>query len=134
MKRSWRRHAGHWENNTLCRYRQHNFIFCQNRKIEHPFSPDVFCLSSDVPDRMEPSVITVFRKERNAFMRLIANDVRSRVVLSRLLVKADRNPEYKRVTGIEDTSRFQSEAANEEKEVVNHVEHAGTHNFHNRAV
>jgi hypothetical protein len=60
---------------------------------------------------MEPSVITVFRKERNAFMRLIANDVRSRVVLSRLLVKADRNPEYKRVTGIEDTSRFQSEAS-----------------------
>ena len=67
-------------------------------------------------------------------MRLIANDVRTRVALSRLLVKIDGNPEYSRVIGIEDTSRFQSEAANEEKEVVNHVEHAGTYNFHNRAV
>ncbi|MDD6549592.1 hypothetical protein [Blautia massiliensis (ex Durand et al. 2017)] len=46
-------------------------------------------------------------------MRLIANDVRTRVALSRLLVKIDGNPEYSRVIGIEDTSRFRSEAAND---------------------
>ena len=50
-------------------------------------------------------------------MRLIANDVRTRVALSRLLVKIDGNPEYSRAIGIEDTSRFRSEAANDEKEV-----------------
>ena len=83
---------------------------------------------------MEPSIKTGFRKEGNAFMRLIANDVRTRVALSRLLVKIDGNPEYSRAIGIEDTSRFRSEAANDEKEVENDVKHSGTYFYHDRAV
>lgn len=67
-------------------------------------------------------------------MRLIANDVRKRVALSKLLVKIDGNPEYCRAIGIENTSRFRSEAANDEKEVENDVKHSGTYFYHDRAV
>ena len=34
----------------------------------------------------------------------------------------------------EDASRYRSEAAYEEKEVGNHVEHSGTYFYHDRAV
>lgn len=34
----------------------------------------------------------------------------------------------------EDASRYRSEAAYEEKEVENHVEHSGTYFYHDRAV
>lgn len=66
--------------------------------------------------------------------RLTANDVCSRVALSRLLIKIDRNQEYSKTIGIEGAFRYRSEAAYEEKEVENHVEYSGTYFYHDRAV
>lgn len=50
-------------------------------------------------------------------MRITANDVCSRAALTRLLVKIDQNPEYSRIIGVEDTSRFRLEAGLEKKEL-----------------
>lgn len=66
-------------------------------------------------------------------MRLTAGDVRTRVALSRLLIKVDMNQEYSKAIGIENTSHYRSEAAKEEKEVKNYVEHSGTYFYHDRA-
>lgn len=55
-------------------------------------------------------------------MRITANDIQTRAALTRLLVKIDQNPEYSRQIGVENTSRFRSEAAHEEKEVEENAE------------
>ena len=67
-------------------------------------------------------------------MRLNAHDVRSRVAITRLLIKAATELEYSTAIGIEDALRFRSEAANDEKEVENDVKHSGTYFYHDRAV
>ena len=54
-------------------------------------------------------------------MRLQANDIHSRIRMTRLLEKMDENPEYGRSIGVEDSSHFRREAdameENREKEV-----------------
>ncbi len=48
-------------------------------------------------------------------MRIAAGNVRSRAVLTRLLIKAERHPACSRALGIEDASYFRSEAACEKE-------------------
>lgn len=55
-------------------------------------------------------------------MRITANDASSRAALTRLLVKIDQNPEYSRQIGVEDVSRFRSEADLKKKEVNENAE------------
>jgi hypothetical protein len=55
-------------------------------------------------------------------MRITAQDVRTRVSLSRLLIHIDQNPEYGEALGVENTSHFLEKAANRKKEVKENVE------------
>ena len=61
-------------------------------------------------------------------MRLSVQDVRTRVVITKLLVKIDRNPAASREIGLEDTSYFQvkAEAGKSRKEGKGNVEYTGT--------
>lgn len=55
-------------------------------------------------------------------MKITSKDVGSRAVLTRLLVKIDQNPKYSRQIGLEDTSRFRSEADLKRKEGIEDAE------------
>jgi hypothetical protein len=60
-------------------------------------------------------------------MRINANDVRSRVTLARFLVRIDRNPEYSKEIGVENTSRFRTEAVLKKKEENENAEFIHCH-------
>ena len=49
-------------------------------------------------------------------MKIIADDIRTRVSLTRLLMKIDQHPEYSRKLGVENSSHFRSGAIIEKKE------------------
>jgi hypothetical protein len=66
-------------------------------------------------------------------MRFIANDVRTRAALTRLLVKIENDPEAGSRIGLEDTSRFRSEAVINEKEVKENAQPDICHSDYGRS-
>lgn len=67
-------------------------------------------------------------------MRLNAHDVRSRVAITRLLIKAATELEFSTAIGIEDALRFRSEAAKYGNEVECYVKLSGAYLDHDRSV
>lgn len=52
-------------------------------------------------------------------MRMMANDVQTRVLLTNLLVKIDQNPKYSKQIDVENTSRFQKKEGKENDKPIN---------------
>ena len=52
-------------------------------------------------------------------MRMMANDVQTRVLLTKLLVKIDQNPKYSKQIDVENTSRFQKKERKENDKPIN---------------
>jgi hypothetical protein len=70
----------------------------------------------------------------DVFMRITAHDAHTRIALSRLLLKIDQDQEYRRETGMENTSFFQAEPELKEKEGRENVKSDTDHIVCSRSV